>query len=70
MFKSDRFKIGKDCSLVSASFVHYGLTMGDNEVLGPNALLMKGESLHPNSIWQGNPAKPVREAALQHEAAE
>lgn len=59
MFKCDRVKIGNGCTLAARAFVHYGVTMGDNVVLGPNAFLMKGESPPVNSVWQGNPASEV-----------
>ncbi len=67
VFKADHIKIGKGCSLACGSFVHYGVDMGDNSVLGPNAFLMKGETVQPNSIWQGNPATAVRCQAAQPE---
>jgi non-ribosomal peptide synthetase-like protein len=70
VFKSEHVKIGKGCTLACGSFVHYGVTMGDNVVLGPNAFLMKGETLQANTIWEGNPARAIREMALQLEAAE
>lgn len=68
VFKSDYVRISKGCTLACGSFVHYGVTMGDNVVLGPNSFLMKGESLQPNSIWQGNPANAVHRAATQQAA--
>ncbi len=69
-FKSGRIKIGKGCTLSCNSLVHYGVTMGDNALLGPNAFLMKGETLAPNTIWEGNPAQAVRGTEVRQEAAE
>jgi len=37
--------------------VHYGVEMGDRSTLGPNALMMKGESVPAGQTWQGNPAR-------------
>ncbi len=58
-FKSDRIKIGSGSSIHCGAFVHYGVNMGENVVLGPNAFLMKGETLPPNTNWEGNPAREV-----------
>jgi non-ribosomal peptide synthetase-like protein len=57
LFKSDAIKIGTGCTIGGAAFVHYGVTMGDNVVLEPNAFLMKGEILDAGTSWRGNPAK-------------
>jgi non-ribosomal peptide synthetase-like protein len=59
VFKCERIKIGSGVTLAAGAFVHYGVTMGDNSLLGPNAFLMKGENVPANSLWQGNPAREV-----------
>jgi non-ribosomal peptide synthetase-like protein len=59
VFKSDRIKVGKGCTLCSGSLTHYGVTMGDHVVLDVNAYLMKGEIMDPYTIWRGNPARAV-----------
>jgi non-ribosomal peptide synthetase-like protein len=59
VFKADTITIGNGCTLGTAAFVHYGVTMGDNVVLEPDSFLMKGEILDPNTTWRGNPAKAV-----------
>jgi non-ribosomal peptide synthetase-like protein len=69
VFKCDRIKIGNNCSIGAAAFVHYGVTMGDNVVLDPDSFLMKGEIVDANSVWRGNPAKAIRAAAVQQLAA-
>jgi non-ribosomal peptide synthetase-like protein len=70
VFKCDAVKIGDGCTLGSAAFVHYGVTMGDNVVLDPDSFLMKGEAPDPNTVWRGNPAKAGREEpAVEHAAA-
>jgi non-ribosomal peptide synthetase-like protein len=57
VFKSDRIRIGKGCTIGCHAFVHYGVVMGDNAILDADSFLMKGEVLEPASIWRGNPAK-------------
>jgi len=59
LFKSDRITIGNGCTIGPAGFVHYGVTMAENTVLGADAFLMKGATTTPGSVWQGNPARPV-----------
>lgn len=59
VFKTDRIKIGKGCTIGPAAFVHYGVRMGDNVVLAADSFLMKGESPDPGTTWRGNPAKVV-----------
>ena len=62
-------KIGNGCTVGSAAFVHYGVTIGDNVVLDPDSFLMKGEVLDPSTIWRGNPAKASREDVASEQAA-
>ncbi|SON56778.1 Linear gramicidin synthase subunit D [Hartmannibacter diazotrophicus] len=62
LFKSDQVRIGSNCTIASSAFVHYGVSMGDGTMLGPNAFLMKGEQPDPGSIWIGNPARVVNAA--------
>lgn len=57
VFKSDRIKIGKGCTISCHAFVHYGVVMGDNTILDADSFLMKGEVLEPDSLWRGNPAR-------------
>jgi non-ribosomal peptide synthetase-like protein len=59
VFKSDYVKIGAGCTLGCAANVHYGVTMGDHVVVGPDSFVMKGEILDSNTTWRGNPAKAV-----------
>ncbi|MEO9875647.1 MAG: hypothetical protein ABJM26_11925, partial [Anderseniella sp.] len=49
-------RIGSHCTIAADAFVHYGVEMGDRSALGPNAFLMKGESVPAGQTWQGNPA--------------
>ncbi|MGW6909459.1 Pls/PosA family non-ribosomal peptide synthetase [Streptomyces sp. NPDC054940] len=58
-FKSDRSAIGSDCTLGVGAFVHYGVTVGDGAVLGPDSFLMKGEVVPQEAWWGGNPARPM-----------
>jgi non-ribosomal peptide synthetase-like protein len=64
VFKSDRIKVGKGCTLCSGSLTHYGVTMGDHVVLDVNAYLMKGEIMDPYTTWRGNPARAVGDRVL------
>lgn len=59
-FKSDRSTIGSGCTLGVGAFVHYGVTVGDGAVLGPDSFLMKGEMVPQEAWWGGNPARPIR----------
>ncbi|MEU3520668.1 Pls/PosA family non-ribosomal peptide synthetase [Streptomyces sp. NPDC006654] len=60
-FKSDGTTLGARCTLGVAAHVHYGVTMGDDSVLAPDAFLMKGEEVPPNARWGGNPAVDMPE---------
>ncbi|MFJ7072056.1 Pls/PosA family non-ribosomal peptide synthetase [Streptomyces sp. NPDC098781] len=59
-FKSDRSTVGSRCTLGVGAFVHYGVTVGDGAVLGPDSFLMKGEVVPQQASWGGNPAVPIR----------
>ncbi len=59
IFKSDHIRVGAGCSLGPATFVHYGVTLGENVIIDPDSFLMKGETAEASSIWQGNPARAV-----------
>jgi non-ribosomal peptide synthetase-like protein len=63
-FKSDHSMIGAGCTIGVGALVHYGVTMGDGAVLGPDSFLMKGEEIPPQARWEGNPARDNRGAAL------
>jgi acetyltransferase-like isoleucine patch superfamily enzyme len=78
-FKSDQITIGPGCTVGTAAFVHYGVTMGAGSVLEPDSFLMKGEEIPEGEWWGGNPASqlrhsvpalpqhdPVQSAALVH----
>jgi non-ribosomal peptide synthetase-like protein len=69
IFKCDYIKIGNRCSIGSAAFVHYGVTMGDNVVLDPDSFLMKGEIVDADTVWRGNPARAIRGAVARRMAA-
>ena len=58
-FKSDRIVVGAGCTIGTASLVHYGATVGDGAVLGPDSFLMKGQEAPANTRWAGNPAQEV-----------
>ncbi|MDX2702985.1 phosphopantetheine-binding protein [Streptomyces sp. PA03-6a] len=58
-FKSDHSALGAGCTLGVGALVHYGVTMGDEAVLAPDAFLMKGEEMPPGAHWAGNPAREM-----------
>ncbi|WP_211174442.1 Pls/PosA family non-ribosomal peptide synthetase [Pseudonocardia xinjiangensis] len=62
-FKSDRTALGAGVVLGVASFVHYGVTMGDGTTLDADAFLIKGEETAPFTRWGGNPATERRPEA-------
>jgi non-ribosomal peptide synthetase-like protein len=57
-FKSDYITLGRGCTIGVGSLIHYGVTIGDGAVLGPDSFLMKGEEIPPYARWSGNPALP------------
>ncbi|MBF0359778.1 MAG: amino acid adenylation domain-containing protein [Oligoflexia bacterium] len=57
IFKSSYLKIGESCSLGNMSVILYDTIMEKNSNVGPLSLLMKGETLAPNSRWIGIPTK-------------
>ena len=63
VFKSDFVVIGSGVTLGAASFVHYGVTIGDDAVLAPDSFVMKGTEVPTRARWQGNPAREVAVAA-------
>jgi non-ribosomal peptide synthetase-like protein len=62
VFKSDMVRIGAGASVGAGALVHYGVTMGENTRLDPDAFLMKGEVTPAGSRWRGNPARLVSNA--------
>jgi non-ribosomal peptide synthetase-like protein len=58
-FKSAKTVIGAGVTLGVASFVHYGVTIGDGAVLAADSFLMKGEQVPAGEYWAGNPAQPA-----------
>jgi non-ribosomal peptide synthetase-like protein len=58
-YKSGPTTIGDRCTLGVSSFVHYGVTMGDESMLSADAFLMKGEEVPSGGRWQGNPAREL-----------
>jgi len=58
-YKSGYTKVGNCCSIETNAFIHYGVSIGDGAVIGPDSFLMKGETVEPGTVWQGNPARAV-----------
>lgn len=61
MFRSEPTVIGSGATLGVKAFVHYGVTVGENAVLGAHSFLMKGEQIPDGEDWTGNPARQVCE---------
>jgi hypothetical protein len=62
VFKSDHTVLGAGATVGVAAFVHYGVTVGDDAVIGADSFVMKGEEVDPAARWAGNPAREVPEA--------
>ncbi|HEY2834642.1 MAG TPA: Pls/PosA family non-ribosomal peptide synthetase [Sporichthyaceae bacterium] len=58
-FKSAKTVVGAGVTLGVASFVHYGVTIGDGVLLAADSFLMKGEQVPAGEYWAGNPAQPA-----------
>jgi non-ribosomal peptide synthetase-like protein len=69
-FKSDYTVIGDGCSLGTAAFVHYGVTMADGSALDADSFLMKGELVPARARWGGNPAIEHGRPPLPQRAAQ
>ena len=66
LMKVGRIRIAEGVTVGAGSTVLYDTRVGDNVVLGPVTLVMKGEELPANSSWIGSPAQP---AAIQMPAS-
>ena len=63
MMKVGRIRVNEGVTVGAGSTVLYDTRIGDNTVIGPVTLVMKGEELPANSSWIGSPAQPMRRAA-------
>lgn len=59
VMKVGRVRIGDGVTIGAGSTVLYDTHVGDYARLGPLTLVMKGESIPPDSAWTGSPAEPV-----------
>lgn len=57
VMKMSRVKIGSNCSIGACSVVLYDTELGNESVLEELSLVMKGESLPPETRWHGSPAR-------------
>ena len=57
IMKIGRIQIGQRVTLGTRSTVLYDTVLGDQVLLGPLSLVMKGESLPARSSWTGSPAR-------------
>lgn len=58
-FKSDRIKVGNECTVGVKAYVHYGTEMKEGSILEADSFLMKGEVMEEGSVWEANPAHAV-----------
>ncbi|MDE2384870.1 MAG: amino acid adenylation domain-containing protein [Alphaproteobacteria bacterium] len=63
LMKVGRIKVGSDVTVGAGSIVLYDTVVGNNTVIGPLTLVMKGESLPDRSAWVGSPAQPMRRSS-------
>jgi non-ribosomal peptide synthetase-like protein len=63
-FKSDRITIGSGCTLGTAAFAHYQVTMDHGSLLEADSFAMKGSHLPAGKQWLGNPAAEVTNTTL------
>jgi acetyltransferase-like isoleucine patch superfamily enzyme len=57
IFKSSRLKIGPHCSVGNMTVILYDTEMQEGASIGSLSLLMKGETVPPQSRWEGIPIK-------------
>lgn len=69
LMKVGRIRINEGVTVGAGSTVLYDTRVGDNVVLGPVTLVMKGEELPANSSWIGSPAQPSVKPMLVPKAA-
>lgn len=69
VMKSSYLKIGDECAVGNMAVVLYDSEMAARSTLGPLSLLMKGESLAPDTQWHGIPCMPCLPHAVQKSAS-
>jgi non-ribosomal peptide synthetase-like protein len=57
IMKMDKVNIGSNVTIGSGSIILYDTIVGSNTIIEPLSLVMKGEKVPPNSIWNGIPIK-------------
>jgi non-ribosomal peptide synthetase-like protein len=55
-FKSDHISIGPRCTVGTAGFVHYAVSMEEGALLEADSFAMKGSVIRRGARWLGNPA--------------
>lgn len=58
VMKIGHVRIGSDVTMSTRSVVLYNAEVGNNAVLGPLTLVMKGEKIPARSAWIGSPSVP------------
>jgi non-ribosomal peptide synthetase-like protein len=57
VMKMSDVRIGKECTIGSLSVILYDTEMQNHSILKGLSLIMKGETLPENTIWQGSPCQ-------------
>ena len=56
----DTVTIDAAATLGPNSVILPGAVLGNGSTIGPGSLVMRGDSVPPMTVWQGNPVEPVR----------
>lgn len=56
----DTVTIDAAATLGPNSVILPGAVLGTGSTIGPGSLVMRGDSVPPMTVWQGNPVEPVR----------
>lgn len=65
VMKVGRVKLGSGVTVGAGSTVLYDTNIGDFARLGPQTIVMKGESIPAHTEWSGAPAQPTQHAVAQ-----
>jgi len=57
VMKMSKIKIKKNCNIGLGAFILYDTVMNEHSSIGNHSLLMKGESLLPDTEWEGIPVE-------------
>ena len=58
----DVVSLGAGAALAAHSVALPAATLGDAATVGPGSLVMRGDRVPANSLWQGNPIEPWKQS--------